>query len=625
MNRRRGELVPHPALALATVAVGILGLVTLSRHEPTPVTAGLVALCFAMAVLHRRLSAGDVRHVVARLTRSEAYFRSLVYSSGDAVVILDDRLQIRWTSGALERALWTDPTVLLGRPLLEIVHPDDAAMVSTVLAAAPESTGLLLLRLRDGEGGWRYLEASVSDLRDHPDVGAVVLSCRDMTDRLAREQALQNAAYTDPMTKLPNRAGFRQLLADAVQSADGPTPTLLLIELDGLAAARASAGREVVRDVVTEIGRRLRATVRGEDVVARLGGGAFAVLAVGEDDDADRLAARCHAVVEQPVATAAGVIDLTAGIGLVDVECGLAVDVLFDRADLAVRQAHEAGPGSSARFRSTLGDAASRRARLRSELVGACSRGELSLVFQPVVSLDEQKITGVEALARWRHPVLGEIRPSEFVPIAESSGLTGTLMRWMLEAATSAVASLPDTGVPLQLGVNVPAGYAAGGMLVGDVQHALQASGLSPERLVLEIGEATVLSDDDRIALDLSTLRLMGVHVGLDGFGTGHSALGHLTQLPIDVLKLDRSLISRIDRDGQSRALCESIVGIGRALRLDVVAEGVETTSQLAALTAFGCGFAQGYLISRPMPLTALVSALHAGTEQLWPGVVSQA
>jgi diguanylate cyclase (GGDEF)-like protein/PAS domain S-box-containing protein len=625
VNRRRGELVPHLALALATVAVGILGLVTLSRHEPTPVTAGLVVLCFAMAVLHRRLSAGDVRHVVARLTRSEAYFRSLVYSSGDAVVILDDRLQIRWTSGALERALSTDSTALLGRPLQEIVHPDDAATVSAALGAAPESTGLLLLRLRDGEGGWRYLEASVSDLRDDPDVGAVVLSCRDMTDRLAREQALQNIAYTDPMTKLPNRAGFRQLLADAVQSADGPTPTLLLIELDGLAAARASAGREVVRDVVTEIGRRLRATVRGEDVVARLGGGAFAVLAVGEDDDADRLAARCHAVVEQPVATAAGVIDLTAGIGLVDVECGLAVDVLFDRADLAVRQAHEAGPGSSARFRSTLGEAASRRARLRSELVGACSRGELSLVFQPVVSLDEQKVTGVEALARWRHPVLGEIRPSEFVPIAESSGLTGTLMRWMLEAATSAVASLPDTGVPLQLGVNVPAGYAAGGMLVGDVQHALRASGLSPERLVLEIGEATVLSDDDRIALDLSTLRLMGVHVGLDGFGTGHSALGHLTQLPIDVLKLDRSLISRIDRDGQSRALCESIVGIGRALHLDVVAEGVETTSQLAALTAFGCGFAQGYLISRPMPLTALVSALHAGTEQLWPGVVSQA
>ena len=623
-----GQLLPHLAMGVASVVIGV---VAATGHRPSQVTLAGVVVCVSLAVVHRWVSARDERRLAARLTRSEAYFRSLVRSSGDAVVILDGQLRISWTSAALERSLGTARAELAGRPLPETVHPDDVAAVTAALSAPAQSPvdgagrDLLLLRLRDADGAWHRLEAAVSDLRAHADVGAVVLHCRDMTERSAREEALQAIAYTDPLTGLPNRAGFERLLEDAVSTPVPEPATLLVIELDGLALARDHAGREIVRVAVTEIGRRLRATVRGDDVVARLGGGAFAVLAAGEAADADQVAARCHAVVEQPVTTPAGVVDLTAGVGLVGLEPGLTVDALFTRADLAVRQAHAAGIGSSSRYRAGLGEAAARRERLRSELMGACSRGELSLLFEPVVSLGEQKVTGIEALVRWRHPTLGDVPSSEFVPIAESSGLIGVLVRWVLEAATSAVAALPDDGVALQLGVNVPAGYLATGMLVGDVQHALRQSGLPAERLILEISDSIVLSEDERISLDLSTLRLMGVHVALDGFGTGESALGHLTQLPIDVLKLDRSLISRIDRDLQSRALCESIVGIGRALNLDVVAEGVETTGQLAALSGFGCGFAQGFIISRPMPLTGLMSALGAGADQLWPGVVSRA
>ncbi|HEV7211323.1 MAG TPA: EAL domain-containing protein [Blastococcus sp.] len=622
-----GQVLPHVAMALAAV---VIGAVAVSGHPPSRATVGGVVVCAVLAAVHRWVSARDERRMAARLRRSEAYFRSLVNSSGDSVVVLDDNLRIGWTSPALERGLGTAAAGLAGRALLDAVHPEDAGAVATALAApdadpadAPRGTGLLLLRLRDADGVWRYLEAGVSDLRSDPDVGAVVLHCRDMTERHAREQALQGVAYTDPRTGLPNRAAFQRLLEDAL-APDRPPSTLLLIELDGLADARRHAGRDVVGTVVTEIGRRLRDTVRGEDAVARLGGGAFAVLAVGQGDDADRLAARCHAVIEQTVQTPAGIVDLTAGIGLADVEAGQSVDTVFGRVDLAVRQARAAGPGSTSRFRTALGEAALRRERLRAELTGACDRGELTLLFQPVIALEGQVVTGIEALVRWRHPELGEVLPAEFMPIAESAGLIGHLLRWVLEAATTATASLPDGAHPLRLGVDVPAAYVATGMLVGDVQHALGRSGLAPERLILEINEGTMLADDERAALDLRTLRLMGVHVALDGFGTGGSTLGHLTQLPLDVLKLDRSLISRIDRDPQSRALCESIVGIGRALGLDVVAEGVETTGQLAALSAFGCGFAQGFLISRPMPLTALLSALRAGAAQLWPGVESR-
>ncbi|MBW8767464.1 MAG: GGDEF domain-containing protein, partial [Geodermatophilales bacterium] len=542
-----------------------------------------------------------------------------------------------WASSALERALGRAAADLVGRPLLEAVHPEDAAALAAALPTAPvpdpvppgapdgddgadgvAPAGLLLLRLRDAAGAWCYLEAGVSDLRRVPDVGAVVLHCRDMTERHAREQALQSVAYTDPMTGLPNRAGMLRALQGAASDAGQATRSFLMIELDGLTAARENAGRETVSTVVAEVGRRLRATVRGDDVVARMGGGAFAVLAEGDDCDAGRLADRCLSVVEQPIPTPAEIVDLTAGIGLVPVGNGLTVEELLRRADLAVRAAHENGPGSAVRYSSALGEAAARRDQLRNDLQGARDRGELFLLFQPIVSLTEQRITGVEAQLRWQHPGLGEVLPAEFVPIAERAGLIGDLMRWALVEAATAAAGLPESGPPLRVGIPLPDGYVAGGTVVADVEQALSASGLAAERLVLQVGAATVMSGDERTGLDLSTVRLMGVHVALVGFGSGDSALAHLTRQPIDIVHLDRALISRVDRDRQSRALCESVVGIVRSLGLDVVADGVETPAQLAALCGFGCGFAQGFLIARPGPLPTLAAMLSDGAGSLW-------
>ena len=177
-------------------------------------------------------------------------------------------------------------------------------------------------------------------------------------------------------------------------------------------------------------------------------------------------------------------------------------------------------------------------------------------------------------------------------------------------------------GSTLRIGLKIPFAYLATGAVVADVERALRVSGLAPERLVLQVNAPAVMSDDQRTGLDVASLRLLGVHVALDGFGSGASALDHLTRLPIDILKLDRSLISRIDRDPQSRALCESIVGIAQGLGLDIVADGVETPAQLAALVGLGCGFAQGFLISRPLPLAGLLATLSADAGALWPGMV---
>jgi diguanylate cyclase (GGDEF)-like protein/PAS domain S-box-containing protein len=627
---RRGSdvvaLLPYLALLIASVTVGS---VAMTGARPSPLTIAGLVICVVLTGVHRWLTACEEQRMGARLRRSEAHFRSLVQTAADAVVILDDDLRITWSSPALQRSLGPAADELLGRPLLAVMHPDDvAALVAALpvsgsaLAPDPAAAGLLTLRLPDASGEWRYLEAGVSDLRGDADVAGVVLHCRDMTDRYAREQALQSVAYTDPMTGLPNRAGFHRLVRQTLaEAADQPT-TLLLIELDGLAATRENAGREIVSAVVGEVGRRLRATVRGEDTVARMGGGGFAVLAHGDDADADRLAARCMSVVEQPIVTTAGIIELTSGIGVVPLEEGLGLEELLGRGDLAVRAAHEAGPGWARRYDAALGDAAARRDRLRHDLQGARARDELFLLFQPIISLEQQRITGMEAQLRWQHPELGEVPPEEFLALAERAGLIGELMRWAVEEASCAAAGLPDRADPLRIGVKIPFGYLATGAVVSDVEQALRRSGLPPERLVLEINGPAVMSEDERTGLDVASLRLMGVHVALDGFGSGSSALAHLTRLPIDVLRLDRELIRRIDRDPQSRALCESIVGIGRALGVDVVADGVETAAQLAALCGFGCGFAQGFLISRPLPLAGFTAMFAHGSGVLWPGLV---
>jgi diguanylate cyclase (GGDEF)-like protein/PAS domain S-box-containing protein len=621
-----GSLLPHLALLAAVVTAGAVA-VSGERQNPATI-AGLVA-CVVLAAVHRWLSAREEQRLGARLRRSGAYFRSVVQSAGDAVVILDDDLSVRWASPALTRALGEAASVLVGRPILEAVHADDVQALAAALPVAgdapegePATGGLLTLRLADAAGEWRYLEAGVSDLRSVPDVGAVVLHCRDMTDRHAREQALQSVAYTDPMTGLPNRAGFFRLVREAVAAAAEQPTTLLMIELDGLATARESAGRELVSAAVAEVGRRLRATVRGEDTVARMGGGAFAVLAAGSDSDADRLAARCLAVVEQPIVTAGGLLELTSGVGVVPIEAGLGVEDLLARAELAVRAAHEAGPGSARRYEDTLGDAAARRDRLRHDLQLARTRDELFLLFQPIVSLETQQVTGMEAQLRWRHPELGEIPPSEFLPLAERAGLIGELLRWAVGETARTAAGLPERDEPLRIGLKIPFAYLETGAVVPDVEQALRRSGLAPGRLVLKINAPTVMSDHERVGLDLASLRLLGVHVALDDFGSGSSALAHLTRLPIDIVTLDRSLITRIDRDPQSRALCESIIGIAKALGLDVVATGVETPAQLAELCGFECGFAQGFLISRPLPLAGLLAALSADAGALWPGLV---
>ncbi|MGY5885740.1 putative bifunctional diguanylate cyclase/phosphodiesterase [Modestobacter lacusdianchii] len=630
-----GQLAPHLVMVAAVLAY--LG-VPLLGTEPPPAAGAALVCCLALTLVHRAVTARDEARVAARLRSSEAYFRSLVRSSSDAVVILGSDLRITWAAPSLAPERDDPGPALLGRPLVEVVHPEDAAGVRSWLCDESGPVGLCSFRLPDGAGSWRVLEAGASDLRADADVRALVLHCRDVTARRDREHELSSLAFTDPLTGLPNRAAqlvaLTELLgrlpsegaparadqAGAPGDEDAPgAAALLLIEVQGLREAHENAGRDVVDVALAEVARRLRGVVRAEDQVARIGAELFSVLAAGTVADADRLAARCLSVIDAPIRTELGIVDLTAVAGLVPLAGGLTEREVVDRAELAVTDARSAGAGSVRRHRDELTAARDRRELLRADLVGARERGELTLAWQPLIALDDHRVTGVEALLRWRHPVLGDVPPEEFLPVAERGGLVGDLQRWVLREATAAAVTLPHQGEPLKLGVNVSAQHLAGGTLVGDVTAALRASGMAPDQLVLEVSESALTGGD--VADDVTALRLMGVHLALDDFGRASSSLPALGRLPLDIIKLDRSLLSRVDRDVYARAVCEAVVALGRTLRVDVVAEGVETTSQLSVLHGLGCGFAQGHLISRPVSLPRLVQLLEADGGRLVPGL----
>ncbi|WP_448615901.1 putative bifunctional diguanylate cyclase/phosphodiesterase [Modestobacter sp. URMC 112] len=630
-----GQVLPHLVTVLAALAfVGsaVLG----ASHTPTAASAVLAGL--VLTAVHRAVTARDEARVAARLHRSESYFRSLVRSSSDAVLILDGDLRVTWAAPALADAVAATGTELRGNRLTAVVHPDDAEPVATWLTGTVSGagpTGLRTFRLPAARGSWRVLEAGVSDLRADADVAALVLHCRDVTARLDREDELHSIAFTDPLTGLPNRAAQLAALGSRLGAlndrADAQSPeddadddravSLLVVELQGLHELHDLAGSDLVDQALVEVARRLRGVLRNEDQVARVAADSFSILALGTTADADRVASRCLSVIEQPLMTDVGLVDLTAALGLVPLSAGLSERDALDRAELAVRAAHAAGPGTVRRYADSLGAVRDRREQLRRDLVGARERGELALAWQPIVALSDHRVTGIEASLRWRHPVYGDVPPEEFLAVAARAGLEVDLQRWVLREATRAAAGLPDHEPALKLGVDVSMEHLAAGTLVGDVSSALEASGLPPERLVLEIREAAVALAGEREAADVTALRLMGVHLALDDFGSGQSSLSQITRLPIDVLKLDRSFLSRIDRDRSTRAICQAVVGIGASLGVDIVAQGVETTAQLAVLEQLGCGYVQGFLLSRPVGTAALVELLDRGVGQLWPGV----
>ncbi|WP_156119125.1 putative bifunctional diguanylate cyclase/phosphodiesterase [Modestobacter caceresii] len=595
-----GAMLPH-ATALAGGSLLLLSVPVTGTLTIFGTTLGVLGLGALLA--HQVASWRTQQRLTTDLQRSEAYFRTLVRGSADPVLILDDQLQVQWVSPAITALLGLDPQRIVGHSIAAAVHPDDAPGLVAALSAAstdPMETKTRTARVRHLDGRWRLIQSQVRDLRGDPDVGALVLYCRDVSASAPQPaEPVVTFSTSDPATGLPNRSALTQRLAATLRAPSASSASLVVLGVDGLPAGDDVA---VLRELTTRFARALR----GDDWLARSGVSEFAVLVSGTVADAEVIAGRLVAAVE-PVAIGNGTLRLTAAAGVTPLDADADAGDALRWGDLALRSARAAGPGRVRRHSDALRITQQREETLRTDLHQALAEGQLRLVYQPVVDLALHRTVSVEALLRWRHPVYGEVSPAEFVPLAEESALITELGRWVLAEATATVAALPHPD--LAVAVNVSARHVRSGELVSDVLQALGSSGLSASRLVLEITES-VLLDDEHVTDDLAALRRLGVRIAVDDFGTGWSSLAYLVGLPIDVLKMDRQFLADVETDPQRRALCSSVLHLGTSLGLVVVVEGVETATELQLLRDMGHRFIQGYLLARPLDEAALTTQL---------------
>jgi len=444
----------------------------------------------------------------------------------------------------------------------------------------------------------------------HASVQQIVASVRQ---REELQSALAHQAAHDPLTELPNRAQALQLTASALfrGQRSGSMTGLLFVDLDGFKAVNDTHGHASGDDVLREVARRLRDTVRAGDVVCRLGGDEFVVLVEPVETESDllELAERLIARISEPITVAGRAVRVGASVGVaVNRDSTVDADVLFAEADTAAYRAKQQGRGRAEMFDEALRAQLTARAELEAAISEGLAAGEFQLHYQPVVDTGSGRLTGYEALVRWARPGHGLVPPDEFIPIAEASQLICELDRWVLGEATRQLAEwrtgagIEADGPEPTMAVNISGRHLADRRVVQDVVDALAAADLPACLLVLEVTE-TVLVDDPSAMDHLAALRAIGAGIAIDDFGTGYTSIGQLGHMPIDTLKIDRSFIASTDPG--HRELVALMIQAAHTFGLTVVAEGVEEPHQLAWLQAGACDLAQGYLLHRPLPAAA--------------------
>jgi diguanylate cyclase (GGDEF)-like protein/PAS domain S-box-containing protein len=547
-----------------------------------------------------------------RLRATQSRFRTLVEQLPLAVYIdaVDEVSSNIYTSPQLEPMLGFTVDQWQSDPLLfvRMLHPDDreralAAHAHTHSTKEPLSIDYRLIA-RDGRVVWVHDEARVIE---DGDGGQPVLQgyLLDITERRAMDELLRQQAFQDPLTGLANRA----LFADRVQHAlelrqeSGGQTAVLFLDIDDFKRVNDTLGHPAGDTLLCEAGARLRAALSPSHTVARLGGDEFAIL-VEEDLEpaavAD-IAERLLTALQAPFSIAGAELFVTASVGIA---VGDNAEELLRSADVAMYRAKASGKAQHRFYKPTMDEALLGRLKLIADLRQANLAEELVLHYQPTVDLRTSAIVGLEALVRWQHPTRGLLPPGAFIPAVEETLLIDEIGRWVLAEACRQAARWrrEHTGETLTMSVNVSARQLERQVLVDDVRAVLEESGLDPSDLTLEITESALAHGHDEARAGINALQELGVRLALDDFGSGYSSLSLLQELPVEVLKIDRSFVDGIEATGRRTALLRAIIEIARALGLTVVAEGVENARQAAALRRLGCPLAQGFYFARPLP-----------------------
>ena len=586
-------------------AIGLLKLGTVLRSGI--VFAGLAG--FALWITHRRRA----RYRQEAERRAQARFEALVEHSSDLLAISDSSWNMSYVSQSVER--------LLGYSVEEFKALDralscDADGMKTYLALGVEGrtlgrAGPADIRMRHADGSWRILEMRGVDLRAVPEVGGLVWTGRDVSERRRLEAELEQAAFHDNLTGLANRALFRDHLTLALARAtrSGHPVSVLLADLDGFKTVNDSLGHDAGDEVLQEIGARLRECTRAGDTVARLGGDEFIILVEGIDSPKliTEIAARIETAVSRPLSAFAGELRVGVSIGIAHSIAGReTASELLRNADIAMYAAKHAGRGRWVTFEPDMHARVRDRLQLSSDLGAAIERQELELYYQPTVRLTDGSIVGTEALLRWHHPRRGLMLPGRFVPLAEQNGQILPLGRWVLEHTCQQAQEWHErypTAPPRLMAVNISGRQLADDRLLSDVQAIVAQSGIDPQTLVLEITESVLMHDVVLVAHRLRRLKDLGIRLAIDDFGTGYSSLAYLRQFPVDILKIDQAFVqAAVSKKPGGDALIRAIVDLAANLTLTTIAEGLETKLHAEHISSLGCQMGQGYLFSRPEP-----------------------
>ena len=532
---------------------------------------------------------------------------ALVRNGTDVVAVIEPDSTATFLSPAVAVLGWS-PAELTGRALLDIVSAQDQPMLSRLLTGSSGDVHSLQIRLRHRDSRELVMEGSLVNLCDDSAVRGWVLTVRDITERKRLQEDLTTQAFHDSLTGLANRQLFFDRLDHALTRRE-PQPwrplAVLSLDLDDFKDVNDSLGHGSGDVVLLTVAQRLAAAIRDEDTAARLGGDEFAVLM--EDTDlatAQQVAQRLLGTLAAPVEIDGQLHVVRASIGLAEAVPGRSngTDTMRN-ADVAVDMAKERGKSSLAIYDPAWHRHAVQTFAVRQELEIAIATDQLTLVYQPIVTLDTHAITGFEALVRWDHPERGLLTPEAFIPLAEQSGLIVPLDDWVLRAAVHGCAWLQTADHRPSISVNVSAKQLSQPGFDAIVLTTLAEARLPADRLVLEVTESALVDELDVGVKALVELRARGVRVAIDDFGTGYTSLSQLARLPVDELKVDKSFIEALRHGQQDATLVTTFLATAQGMRLLTVAEGVEDAHQAAWLHQAGCDLGQGYLWSRPVDL----------------------
>jgi diguanylate cyclase (GGDEF)-like protein/PAS domain S-box-containing protein len=558
------------------------------------------------------------------LKRALSFNKSVVACSPFSIIATDKAGLITCVNPAAEKMLGYQESDLLGQPYTDIHDPREIAQRAQELSSQFDQevhSDHHVFRLNPEKGlidesEWTYLRKDgsrvpvqlvVSALKD-PDecsIGYLGISY-DLTEKKRAEEYIYHVANHDSLTGLPTRTLLRDRLEISIERAKRSQENLaiMIVDLDNFKRVNDSLGHQAGDTVLCEISRRLKASVRTSDTVARMGGDEFIVLLADlrRASDTEDICHKLLAAIAQPIRIGRHEIIVTASIGVGLFPDCEDVDALFKNADLAMYRVKSRGRNGSEVYTPELAMHGLEMLQMESALRNALDAGEFEIVYQPQVSFTDNNMLGVEALLRWNSQAFGPIMPNTFIPIAEETGLIVPIGEWVLVEACKQIAALQHRlGVECSVAVNISPRQFQQKDFPSTVECALRASGLKPSQLELEITEQLLMVDSEESLEIMQRVRRLGVRFAIDDFGTGFSNMGYITRFAVDRIKIDRSFISKCDTDGTSRAVTSAIIALAHSLDIEVIAEGVESEHHVEMLTQMSCDQAQGYFYARPL------------------------